>query len=62
VNDLAQMAITEGNNAQAVELLAPLYESFRGRTATEDLKTCARLLAAAGANLAPMAFAGEDGC
>jgi predicted ATPase/DNA-binding winged helix-turn-helix (wHTH) protein len=62
VNDLAHMAITEGNNAQAVELLAPLYESFRGRTATEDLKTCARLLAAAGANLAPTAFAGEDGC
>jgi predicted ATPase/DNA-binding winged helix-turn-helix (wHTH) protein len=46
-NDLAQMAITEGNNAQAVELLAPLYESFGGRTATEDLKRSARLLAEA---------------
>jgi predicted ATPase/DNA-binding winged helix-turn-helix (wHTH) protein len=54
VNDMAQMAIAKGNEEQAVELLLPVYRSFEERTATEDLKTSARLLTAAGANRAPI--------
>ena len=54
VNDMAQMAIAEGNNEEAVELLLPVYESFGDGTATEDLKRSACLLTAAGANRAPM--------
>jgi predicted ATPase/DNA-binding winged helix-turn-helix (wHTH) protein len=54
VNDMAQMAIAKGNKEQAVELLLPVYESFENRAATEDLKTSARLLTAAGENRAPI--------
>jgi predicted ATPase/DNA-binding winged helix-turn-helix (wHTH) protein len=50
VNDMAEMAIDEGNNREAVEILVPVYESFEERAATEDLKRSARLLTAAGAN------------
>jgi predicted ATPase/DNA-binding winged helix-turn-helix (wHTH) protein len=50
VNDMAQMAIAEGNNEEAVELLVPVYKSFGDGTATEDLERSARLLTAAGAN------------
>jgi predicted ATPase len=50
VNDMAKMAIDEGNSKEAVELLVPVYASFEERTATEDLKRSARLLTAAGAN------------
>jgi predicted ATPase/DNA-binding winged helix-turn-helix (wHTH) protein len=54
VNDMAELAISEGNNEEAVELLVPVYESFGDRTATEDLKRSACLLTAAGANRAAM--------
>jgi tetratricopeptide (TPR) repeat protein len=47
VNDLADMAIANGNNDEAVELLAHLYESFEESSATEDLKKAARLLSSA---------------
>jgi predicted ATPase/DNA-binding winged helix-turn-helix (wHTH) protein len=50
VNDMAQIAIAEGNNEKAAKLLAPLYDSFGDGTATEDLKRSVRLLAEAGAN------------
>jgi hypothetical protein len=62
VNDMTQMAIAEGNNEEAVELLVPVYESFGDATATEDLKISARLLTAAGANRAPMPLRDKDGC
>jgi predicted ATPase len=54
VNDMTQMAIADGNDEEAVELLVPVYESFGEGTATEDLKRSARLLTAAGANRAAM--------
>jgi predicted ATPase/DNA-binding winged helix-turn-helix (wHTH) protein len=55
VNDMTHMAIADGNNnEEAVELLVPVYETFRDGTATEDLKRSACLLTAAGANRAPM--------
>jgi predicted ATPase len=56
VNDMAQIAVTEGNHDAAADLLAPLYASFEDGEATEDLRESARLLAAAGANRAPMAL------
>ncbi|MCU1321789.1 MAG: Signal transduction response regulator / Tetratricopeptide repeat-containing protein [Acidobacteriaceae bacterium] len=46
VNDIAQMAIAAGNKKEAVDLLLPVYESYAERASTEDLKRCARLLAA----------------
>jgi predicted ATPase/DNA-binding winged helix-turn-helix (wHTH) protein len=54
VNELAQMAIADGNNEEAVKLLVPVYKTFGDGTATEDLKRSARLLTAAGANRDPM--------
>jgi tetratricopeptide (TPR) repeat protein len=45
VNDMAQMAIAEGDNEKAAELLTPLYGSFEDGIATEDLKRSRRLLA-----------------
>ncbi|KJC37094.1 hypothetical protein UP09_27955 [Bradyrhizobium sp. LTSP885] len=58
MNDMAQMAIAEGNNEEAVGFLVPVYESFGDGTATEDLKRSACLLTAAGANRTPMPLAG----
>jgi hypothetical protein len=54
VNELAQMAIADGNNEEAVKLLVPVYKTFGDGTATEDLKRSARLLTAAGANRDPL--------
>jgi hypothetical protein len=54
VNDMVQIAITEGNHDAVADLLAPLYASFEDGEATEDLRRSARLLTAAGANRAPM--------
>jgi predicted ATPase/DNA-binding winged helix-turn-helix (wHTH) protein len=54
VNDMTQMAIADGNNEEAVELLVPVHKTFGDGTATEDLKRSARLLTAAGANRAAM--------
>jgi tetratricopeptide (TPR) repeat protein len=50
LNDMVEMALAEGNEREAVELLAPVYESFVEGASTEDLKRSARLLTAAGAN------------
>jgi predicted ATPase/DNA-binding winged helix-turn-helix (wHTH) protein len=54
VNDMAQLAIAEGNSEMAAKLLVPLYESFEERNSTEDLKRSVRLLAEAGANRNPI--------
>jgi predicted ATPase/DNA-binding winged helix-turn-helix (wHTH) protein len=54
VNDMAQAAIAEGNNMQAIELLEPLSASFGVGAATEDLKRSALLLTTAGANRNPI--------
>jgi predicted ATPase/DNA-binding winged helix-turn-helix (wHTH) protein len=51
VNDMAQMAIAAGNDAEAVELLGPVYDTFGKGAATEDLKRSVLLLTAAGANV-----------
>ena len=52
LNDLVQTAIAAGDNSEAAQLLAPVYECFDGAAATADLKKSARLLAAA--NRAPI--------
>jgi hypothetical protein len=54
VNDMTQMAIADGNNEEAVELLVPVHKTFGDGTATEDLKRSARLLTAAGASRTSM--------
>jgi predicted ATPase len=50
VNDMSKILIAEGANEDVVQLLTPIYESFEDKSATEDLKRSARLLAAARAN------------
>lgn len=57
VNDMAEIAVAQGNNEEAITLLAPLYESFEDGSATEDLKRSARLLTTAREQRAPMAIA-----
>jgi tetratricopeptide (TPR) repeat protein len=52
VNDLVEMAMAAGDNCEAAQLLAPVYESFDEAAATKDLRKSARLLAAA--NRAPI--------
>jgi hypothetical protein len=47
---MSKMLIAEGTNEEAVQLLTPIYESFEDKSATEDLKRSARLLAAATTN------------
>jgi len=44
VNDFAEMALADGNNEEAADLLRPIYESFEDKDATADLKRSARLL------------------
>jgi hypothetical protein len=48
VNDMAQIAIGEGDIEKAAKLLTPLYGSFEDATATEDLKRSRRLLVEVG--------------
>jgi predicted ATPase/DNA-binding winged helix-turn-helix (wHTH) protein len=50
VNDMAQQAISGGDNETAVRLLVPLYEAFQERDCIADLKNSARLLSEAGAS------------
>jgi predicted ATPase len=52
VNDMARMAIDADKHQEVVNLLGPVYESFEDTGATEDLRTSARMLAAARAELA----------
>jgi predicted ATPase/DNA-binding winged helix-turn-helix (wHTH) protein len=52
VNDMAQMAVGEGDWRRAVNLLLPLYENFESDVATEDMTKAGRLLAGAKAQLA----------
>jgi predicted ATPase/DNA-binding winged helix-turn-helix (wHTH) protein len=50
LNDMAHMAIADGNKEKATKLLLPVFASFEEGNGTKDRKTSARLLAEAGAH------------